>query len=101
MTALLLNGSTVYFEMDLGLLLLLAVLALPTLVLVVTAIAAATYQLGERVAPQEQRHLVGGLEGQCAAKDQTNAQLLNLVARQAEQIGATRGMRKHLKSVGV
>jgi len=101
---MLMPGDIVYSEIPLGFLYLAAavVIAIPVVMFVVaTMIAAATYRMGERVAPQEQRYLVGMKDGQCAAKDQTNAQLLNLVARQAEQIGAARGAGKHLRAVGL
>ena len=100
MTWMLLPGPTVLAEVPLGLLLL--VMAVPVVMLLVaTMIAAATYRMGERAAPTAAQHTIGGLEGQCAAKDAVIEQQVKLIARQAEQIGSVRGARKHLRAVGV
>ena len=93
---MMLPGNVVSVEIEIGLLILFLVFTLAA----IGATFNIGYHLGKKEAPARTQHLMGGLEGQCAAKDQVIADQQKRIIRQAEVIGAVRGFRKHVRAAG-
>ena len=97
MSALLMTGSRVCFEIDLGLLILGGIAAIGGVALMFYV----GYHLGRKEAPARALHIQGGLEGQCAAKDEVIAKVMALNVAQAGELGAARGAVEHLRAAGL
>ena len=96
-TALLMPGGRLYFEVDIGFVVFVVICIIATIM----AMTGVGYHYGRKRIAGRVARMLGNAEGQIEAKDQVIELQAKLIARQAEQIGSVRGAGKHLRAVGV
>ncbi len=101
MTALLMPGSRIVIEIDIGLLVIAAVTAGIILTAMSTLLALAMLRLGEKSAPAEAAHENAKLQGENKALLETADKQRKLLMRQAEIIGSGRVARKIMQQSGM
>lgn len=101
MTALLVPGSRIVLEIDIGLLLVVVVAAWIMLTVMGTLLALAMLRLGEQGAPTVAARENAKLEGEKKAFQETAEKQRKLLVRQAEVIGSGRGARKLMQQSGM